>query len=123
MKEEENILKKLSSTNSFKVPEGYFENFTTDLMSKLPEKENVDVTVQPSMWTKIRPYLYMAAMFIGAALIIQVASFHLSDTEKKADDSVAEKEQVQDQMLDAAVDRAMLDDYALYVYLNESSHD
>lgn len=122
MKEEENILKKLGgTTNHFKVPEGYFENFTPDLMSKLPAKEKIKVTVQPSKWTKFKPYLYMAAMFIGAALIIKVASFNMSDADDRANDTVADKEQAQDQIIDAAVDGAMLDDYALYVYLNDSN--
>ena len=39
MKEEEFIRKKYGSGNTFKVPEGYFELFTSELMSKLPEKE------------------------------------------------------------------------------------
>ena len=39
MKEEDFIRKKYGSGNPFKVPEGYFEQFTSELMSKLPEKE------------------------------------------------------------------------------------
>ena len=39
MKEEDNILKKVGRENSFKVPEGYFENLTSEVMGKLPEKE------------------------------------------------------------------------------------
>ena len=39
MKEEDNILKKVGKKNSFKVPEGYFENLTSEVMGKLPEKE------------------------------------------------------------------------------------
>ena len=39
MKEEDNILNKVGKKNSFKVPEGYFENLTSEVMGKLPEKE------------------------------------------------------------------------------------
>ncbi len=39
MKEEDTLLKKLGKENSFKVPEGYFENLTSEVMNKLPEKE------------------------------------------------------------------------------------
>ena len=41
MKEEDILLKKLGKENSFKVPEGYFENLTSEVMNKLPEKEKV----------------------------------------------------------------------------------
>ena len=35
MKEEDTLLKKLGKENSFKVPEGYFENLTSEVMNKL----------------------------------------------------------------------------------------
>lgn len=41
MKEEDNILKKVGTENAFRVPEGYFENFTSELMNRLPEKEKL----------------------------------------------------------------------------------
>ena len=39
MKEEDILLKKLGKENSFKGPDGYFENLTSEVMNKLPEKE------------------------------------------------------------------------------------
>ena len=39
MKEEDKLLKKIGTENPFRVPEGYFEGFTSDLMSRLPEKD------------------------------------------------------------------------------------
>ena len=78
-----------------------------------------------STWTRLKPLFYMAAMFVGAALIIRVAS---SDHKPAADDiTVAvtametDTEQVSDEMIDVALDRAMLDDYSLYVYLSDAS--
>ena len=41
MKEEDILLKKLGKENSFKVPDGYFENLTSEVMNKLPEKEKL----------------------------------------------------------------------------------
>ena len=68
------------------------------------------------------PLLYIAAMFVGAALIIRVAS---SDRKSVADIDVAateiETEVISDEMIDMALDRAMLDDYSLYVYLSDAS--
>ena len=124
MKEEDTLLKKLGEENSFKVPEGYFENLTSEVMNKLPEKEKVTLKEEPvSTWTRLKPLLYMAAMFIGAALIIRVAS---TDHKSVATDDVAvtevvDTEVISDEMIDVALDRAMLDDYSLYVYLSDAS--
>ena len=123
MKEEDILLKKLGKENSFKVPDGYFENLTSEVMNKLPEKEKVAFKEEPvSTWTRLKPLLYMAAMFVGAALIIRVAS---SDRKSVADIDVAvteiETEVISDEMIDMALDRAMLDDYSLYVYLSDAS--
>ena len=123
MKEEDILLKKLGKEDSFKVPGGYFENLTSEVMNKLPEKEKVVFKEEPvSTWTRLKPLLYMAAMFVGAALIIRVAS---SDRKAVADIDVAvteiETEVISDEMIDMALDRAMLDDYSLYVYLSDAS--
>ena len=116
-------MKKLGKEDSFKVPDGYFENLTSEMMNKLPEKEKVVFKEEPvSTWTRLKPLLYMAAMFVGAALIIRVAS---SDRKSVADIDVAvteiETEVISDEMIDMALDRAMLDDYSLYVYLSDAS--
>ena len=67
MKEEDILLKKLGKENSFKVPDGYFENLTSEVMNKLPEKEKVVFKEEPvSTWTRLKPLLYMAAMFVGS---------------------------------------------------------
>ena len=55
MKEEDILLKKLGKENSFKVPDGYFENLTSEVMNKLPEKEKVAFKEEPvSTWTRQR---------------------------------------------------------------------
>ena len=126
MKEEDTLLKKIGKEHSFKVPDGYFENLTSEVMNKLPEKEKVAFKEEHiSTWTRLKPLFYMAAMFVGAALIIRVAS---SDHKPAADDIAvtvaameADTEQVSDEMIDVALDRAMLDDYSLYVYLSDAS--
>ena len=61
MKEEDNILEKVGKKNSFKVPEGYFENLTSEVMGKLPEKEGpaFEEVKQPTMWIRMKPLLYI----------------------------------------------------------------
>lgn len=125
MKEEDTLLKKIGKEPSFKVPEGYFENLTSEVMNKLPEKEKVAFKeVQPTAWTRMKPLVYMAAMFIGAALIIRVASTDNKPVNKDVTATVpAETEVVSDQMIDVAVDATMMDDYSLYVYLSDANAD
>lgn len=59
MKEEDNILKKVGTENAFRVPEGYFENFTSELMNRLPEKEKLAFEQkEPTMWERVKPWAY-----------------------------------------------------------------
>ena len=92
-------------------------------MNKLPEKEKVAFKEEPvSTWTRLKPLLYMAAMFVGAALIIRVASTeHKSVTVDEVAVTEVDTELISDEMIDVALDRAMLDDYSLYVYLSDAS--
>jgi len=110
MKEEDNILKKVGKKNSFKVPEGYFENLTSEVMGKLPEKEGpaFEEVKQPTMWIRMKPLLYMANHQPTTA------GDHLTANE-------AATEVVSDEYIDVALDRSMLDDYSLYVYLSDAT--
>ena len=54
MKEEDKILKKIGTENPFRVPDGYFENLTSEVMNRLPEKEKLTaVQTEPTMWQKV----------------------------------------------------------------------
>ncbi len=120
MKEEDKLLKKLGTENPFRVPEGYFESFTSDLMSRLPEKEKTDVFREPTTWEKVRPWLYMAAMFVGAALIIRVASTGEAVSEIRQQ-AAADDADVELEYISTAIENTMMDDYSLYVYLTDES--
>lgn len=118
MKEEDSILRKIGTKNAFRVPDGYFEHLTSEVMNRLPEKETVIVKSQePTTWERMRPWLYMAAMFIGAALIIRVAS---SDRLPSADRMAADDTETEMEYIHTAMDNSMLDDYSLYVFLADS---
>ena len=41
MQEEDKILKKMGTENPFRVPDVYFENITSEVMNRLPEKEKL----------------------------------------------------------------------------------
>ncbi len=64
------ISKPQNRKSGFQVPEGYFENFTERMMAQLPEKEEVIYT--PTLWQRVRPWAYMAAMFMGISLMVRL---------------------------------------------------
>lgn len=73
MKQEESkILNSLGKDTGFKVPEGYFEDFNKRMAESLPEVQITPVDNSPSLWIRIRPFVYMAAMFAGVWLMLNV---------------------------------------------------
>lgn len=109
----------MGTESPFRVPEGYFENLTSEVMKQLPEKETPAVLLkEPTRWQKIRPWLYMTAMFIGAALIIRIAS---SDGKPAVNTVASEDTDVEEiEYINTVLDNSMMDDYSLYVYLADA---
>jgi hypothetical protein len=70
MKRELNNPEYLGGSNPFNVPEGYFENFTSRMMSRLPEKK-YEQPKKVTMMEHIRPWFYMAAVFAGLGLFFK----------------------------------------------------
>lgn len=67
------ILDKIGKDPGFKVPENYFENFMANMEQSLPEKQ-FEQESERSLWSKVRPYIYMAAMFAGILCTMKVFS-------------------------------------------------
>ena len=62
------ILDKVNRNDGMTVPDGYFEQFAAKMAASLPEQEWEKKTpkVMPrSVWQRVRPYIYLAAMFMG----------------------------------------------------------
>lgn len=62
------ILEKVNRNDGMTVPDGYFEDFAARMTASLPEREweKPQPKVLPrSAWQRVRPYLYLAAMFMG----------------------------------------------------------
>ena len=72
-KEESKILDKLGKNPGFKVPENYFNDFNAKLLESLPEVK-ITEEVKPTMWVRVRPFIYMAAMFAGVWLMMNIFS-------------------------------------------------
>ncbi len=120
MKEEDTLLSKYADRNPFKVPEGYFDSFSKELMNQLPEKEPARVK-EHSTWQRIKPWLYAAAMLCGVVLGGKV----LTNTPEQDLPlfTTAETEQFADEYLEAIMDKSMMDDYTLYQYLTDADTD
>lgn len=69
MKTENDILSKLGNDSGMKVPEGYFADFASRMAKELPtqdfENEQSPKVFPRSRWQQMRPYIYLAAMFMG----------------------------------------------------------
>lgn len=122
MKEEDELLKKCGTKNPFMVPEGYFDNFSKELMNKLPEKEQTSTPQETiTTWQRIKPWIYMAAMFCGLMFSVRVVV-----GPPKQDTPIftaAETEQFSDEYIETILDHSMMDDYTLYQYLTDANSD
>lgn len=77
MKFEERLKAKTGTDAGFRVPEGYFDEAFTRILAELPEREE-SAPQRISRWQKVRPYIYMAAMFAGIWLMMKV--FHTASS-------------------------------------------
>lgn len=74
--------KKFATRNAgMTVPDGYFEEFRIKMAQSLPtqpwetpEADGGHVIMEKTVWQKVRPYVYMAAMFAGIWLMMNMFS-------------------------------------------------
>lgn len=120
MGKEDNILRKAGTSNPFRVPDHYFENFTQELMNKLPEKEPMPLMSEPTLWERVKPWLYMTAMFCGIMLSVKVFVGVPPKDEFPAI-SQTEVERLPDEDWEIMINCIMMDDYTLYQYLTDAN--
>ena len=89
--EDSTILKKYGKDPGFKVPENYFDDFNKRMADMLPDVEITPVDVKPTMWQRVKPLVYMAAMFAGVWCMIQVFSNFTNSGNLDSVRAVAEK--------------------------------
>ena len=71
MKEKNDILSTIGKDSGFKVPENYFSDFAERMAKSLPDQE-IQPIPQPTRWQRVRPFVYMAAMFAGIWCMMQI---------------------------------------------------
>ncbi len=94
------ILKKYGKNPGFKVPENYFEDFNKRMTEMLPDVEITPIDVKPTMWQRVRPLVYMAAMFAGVWCMMQVFSNFVASDNLDSVRAVAEKLQDEENLDD-----------------------
>lgn len=121
MNPEEKILQKIGKKNPFTVPENYFENFTQELMDKLPAKEAVLQTEAPTLWQRVKPWLYMTAMFCGIMLSVRI--FVGKPQQEEFPISQAEAEMLPEEEWENFIRRAFTDNYETYQFLTNADEN
>ena len=70
MNKKENTLDRLKGKQPFRVPDGYMEGLTNRIMESLPEPPVMEAE-SVSLVERIRPWLYLAAVFAGMGLFFK----------------------------------------------------
>ena len=123
MKEACEIRKKCGTENPFSVPEGYFEDFTKRLMDQLPEHISIPTETKITTWQRIKPWLYMAAMFCGLVFGFKYIIGNSDSTKTVIFSDNDPKPLYSDEYIEAVIDNSMMDDYTIYCYLTETEND
>jgi hypothetical protein len=121
---EEMIIEKVSKQNPFRVPEGYFDTLTSQIMAKVDEsassvvvplKEDKKKKSAKVVW--LRPVLYAAASV--CALFISVVAYQShSDSPTAAPVAAVAEPQSMDYSFDEAADYLMIDNQDIYACLS-----
>ena len=119
MKEDTNLKHKFGTDNHFTVPEDYFKNLVPNIMEQLPEQE-VEETPHIRLWDRVKPWVYMAAMFCGLMFMIRGAVSYSGALSKKEITTEEQFSELPDEYIDPILNQMMIDDYTLYVYLSDT---
>ena len=121
MKNLDDIKKQYGSAQPFKVPENYFEHLSAKVMETLPEKETkvVEKVSVYSVWSRVKPVFYMAAM-----LAVAFWSIERLTNDRSGSAPVQVTAGVSEQASDAvSLKLAMsVDEYSLYEYMSEEGN-
>ena len=107
MNEELYIKNRLGDRNPFRVPEGYFDSLTAEVMEKLPEEPRKGILV------RLRPWMYAAACLVA---VLFTATLYLMYPEAPGQMATAETTTTDTYVEDVA-DYVMADNNDIYACL------
>lgn len=85
MKREDEIKDKFGTSGGWTLPENYFEGFYEEMSAKLPAYPEKPRVAPMSMWQRMKPYVYLAAMFAGIWVMMKVFYNVTSDASLQVD--------------------------------------
>lgn len=104
IQEEQYLKESVGHKQCFKVPEGYFDQLTAQVMQQLPEQ-------QQAHRVHLRPWLYAAACSVAVLLMGVTYYFH----EQSSDEAVADSSYYEE-----VADYAMIDNVDIYACISEN---
>lgn len=121
MKEEDFIRKKCGSNNPFKVPEGYFEQFTANMMSQLPEKPHTATVMAPSHSRSWKAIWYAAAAVVCGAMFLGTYYIQLSHRHQSSGLPQTSFETLTEETyMNDLLDYTMVSNYEIASYLTDA---
>ncbi|MCI6618919.1 MAG: hypothetical protein MSD82_08690 [Prevotella sp.] len=120
-KEEKELEQRFGKQTPFRVPENYFDNFTSQVMAKLPESDVRVIKMQPSVWRRLRPALLAAACVLAVVFSMSVF-FNGPERSNVSVNHVhpsTYSQPVTYSVFDQAADYTMVDNEEIYAYVSE----
>ena len=109
------LLNKYGKNPGFKVPENYFADFNQRMAEMLPDVEITPVDAKPTMWQRLKPLVYMAAMFAGVWCMMSVFS-HFSNTSSIQSIKAVAEQLYDDNNVDEFIMSGSVSDYDILNY-------
>lgn len=124
MKDEKHILDQIGHRDGMTVPEGYFADFAARMTASLPvteyEQSASAVRHRPTLWHRIRPYAYMAAMFAGVWCMLKMFTMLTATSDQYPQPSAVLAEALNN---DAFMSEYVLDDLNQWDLVDEMMDD
>lgn len=114
--------------NPFNVPEGYFEQLTEAIMNKIPERQPPETpVVHITTWQRIKPWIYMAAMFCIIMISARYMLAPSAQTPIASQNPVADYSNTDDSYTEEYIEETIMnmqaDDYTVYCYLTDTDSE
>ena len=109
------LLNKYGKNPGFKVPENYFADFNQRMAEMLPDVEITPIDAKPTMWQRLKPLVYMAAMFAGVWCMMSVFS-HFSNTSSMQSIKAVAEQLYDDNNVDEFIMSGSVSDYDILNY-------
>ena len=123
MIDEKELMARCGKKTPFKTPEGYFEHFHEQLMSNLPDTTPTPApATQVSLMMRIKPLLYMAAMFAGIVFMVQ-SLMYVQQTRLTSNNMAVFEEGYTEEEVDHFMSSSLYSEYVLYSYLTTTDYN